>query len=155
MYDRARSSPRRTLGPAHVRGQGLVEFALIVPAFFLILGAIIQFGIWFWDQNTLNQLVRDAGRYAATVQDCSALVGGADITTRVNTLKSQTPFAGTYGTTTVTLPVPGGTGACPPASNADVQWVTIKLDANVPVFFPLLNGAISSTATYRMEPKPP
>jgi Flp pilus assembly protein TadG len=137
------------------RGQGLVEFALVVPAFFLILGAVIQFGIWFWDQNTLNQLVRDAGRYAATVQDCTALVGGADITTHVNTLKSQTPFAGTYGTTTVTLPVSGGTGTCPPASNADVQWVQIKLDANVPVFFPLLNGAISSTATYRMEPKAP
>jgi Flp pilus assembly protein TadG len=146
---------RPTGGPASPHGQGLVEFALVVPAFFLILGAVIQFGIWFWDQNTLNQLVRDAGRYAATVQDCTAGVGGADITTHINTLKSQTPFAGTYGTTTVTLPVSGGTGTCPPGSNVDVQWVQIKQDATVPVFFPLLNGAISSTATYRMEPKAP
>jgi Flp pilus assembly protein TadG len=143
---------RPTEGPTRPRGQGLVEFALIVPALFLILGAIIQFGIWFWDQNTLNQLVRDAGRYAATVQDCSSTT---DIQNHVDTLKTQTPFAGTYGTTTIQLPVPGGTGTCPPASNAEVQWVSIKQDASVPIFFPLLNGAISSTATYRMEPKAP
>jgi len=143
---------RPTGGPAYKRGQGLVEFALIVPALFLILGAIIQFGIWFWDQNTLNQLVRDAGRYAATVQDCTSTTA---IDTAITNLKASTPFAGTYGATTVTLPVPGGTGACPPASNTDVQWVSIKVDANVPIFFPLLNGAISSTATYRLEPKAP
>ena len=143
-------------GPARSRGQGLVEFALIIPALFLILGAIIQFGIWFWDQNTLNQLVRDAGRYAATVQDCTPGVGDTDIQNHITTLKSQTPFAGTYTTAaTIQLPVPGGTGSCPPASNADVQWVSIKQDAQVPVFFPLLNGAISSTATYRLEPKAP
>ena len=144
---------RPTGGPASPQGQGLVEFALIIPALFLILGAIIQFGIWFWDQNTLNQLVRDAGRYAATVQDCSSTT---DIQNHINTLKSQTPFAGTYtAAATIQLPVAGGTGTCPPASNADVQWVSIKQDAQVPVFFPLLNGAISSTATYRLEPKAP
>src|SRR4029078_12363616 len=65
---------RPTGGPAYQRGQGLVEFALIVPALFLILGAIIQFGIWFWDQNTLNQLVRDARRSAAPATNCTAAV---------------------------------------------------------------------------------
>ena len=100
---------RPTGGPAYQRGQGLVEFALIVPALFLILGAIIQFGIWFWDQNTLNQLVRDAGRYAATVQNCTAGVGDTDIQNHIDTLKSQTPFAGTYtAAATIQLPVPAG-----------------------------------------------
>jgi hypothetical protein len=55
----------------------------------------------------------------------------------------------------VTLPAPGSSATCPPVSNADVVWVSIKADARVPVFFPLVNGAISSTVTYRMEPKVP
>ena len=134
------------------RGQALVEFALVIPAFMLILGGVIQFGILFWDQNTLNQIVRDAGRYAATVTNCTT--GPADIVTRTQQLEAQTPFAGTYGTVTVVLPGAGSTpvGVCPPATNADVVWVTITAEATVPIFFPLVNGAISSTATYRMEP---
>ena len=121
----------------------------------LILGGVIQFGIFFWDQNTLNQIVRDAGRYAATVQDCSLAIGNADIVAKTQALETQTPFAGTYGTVTVTLPAAGSSATCPPVSNADVVWVSIKADARVPVFFPLVNGAISSTVTYRMEPKVP
>jgi Flp pilus assembly protein TadG len=137
-----------------LRGQALVEFALVVPVFMLILGGVIQFGIWFWDQNTLNQIVRDAGRYAATVMDCSS-TSNAAIVTKTQELQAQTPFAGTFGTVTVTLPAAGSSPTCPPTTNADVVWVTIKADATVPVFFPLLNGAISSTATYRMEPRVP
>lgn len=147
MIDRSKRRDR-------LRGQALVEFALIVPAFMLILGAVIQFGIWFWDQNTLNQIVRDAGRYAATVMDCSS-ASNAAIVTKTQQLEAQTPFAGTFGAVTVTLPAAGSVGPCPPATNIDVVWVTIKADATVPVFFPLLNGAISSAATYRMEPRVP
>ena len=53
------------------RGQSLVEFALVFPIFMLILGGVIQFAVILWGQNTLNQVVRDAGRYVATVPDCS------------------------------------------------------------------------------------
>ena len=135
-------------------GQALVEFALVIPVFMLILGGVIQFGIYFWDQNTLNQIVRDAGRYAATAPDCSG-TSITDIHDKTVLLEGQTPFAGTYGTVTVTLPAAGSGPTCPPASNADVVWVSIKADATVPVFFPLVNGAISSTANYRMEPRLP
>lgn len=134
------------------RGQGLVEFALILPVFMLILGGVIQFGITFWGQNTLNQIVRDAGRYAATVKDCDAATID-DIRTKTQALEAQTPFAGTYGAVTVTLPAAGSSVQCPPLSNADVVWVSIRADATVPVFFPLVSGAISTTATYRMEPQ--
>ena len=78
------------------RGQALVEFALVIPAFMLILGGVIQFGILFWDQNTLNQIVRDAGRYAATTTDCSP-TGNAAIVTKTQQLEAQTPFAGRTG----------------------------------------------------------
>ena len=136
------------------RGQALVEFALVIPVFMLILGGVIQFGIYFWDQNTLNQIVRDAGRYAATAPDCLP-ASITDIHDKTVVLEGQTPFAGAYGPVTVTLPAAGSGPNCPPTSNADVTWVSIKADATVPVFFPLVNGAISSTASYRMEPRLP
>jgi TadE-like protein len=66
------------------RGQSLVEFAIVAPIVIAIIGAIVQFGIVFWAQNTLTQVVRDTGRWEATQQatpclsGASALVGQAD-----------------------------------------------------------------------------
>jgi Flp pilus assembly protein TadG len=49
-------------------GQSLVEFAIVAPVALAIIGAIVQFGIIFWAQNTLTQVVRDTGRWEATQQ---------------------------------------------------------------------------------------
>jgi Flp pilus assembly protein TadG len=144
------------------RGQGLVEFAVVFPVFMLMLGGAIQFGIIFWGQNTLNQIVRDAGRYAVTMSDCSAgpgLVSDA-ITNSANGFAKS--FAGTLGTVSVVMPTvnppttPSG-APCPPTSNQQQVWVHIRVDGTVPIFFPLVpgNGAISSEATFRMEPVNP
>ena len=54
------------------RGQALVEFAIVIPVFMLILAGMIQFGIILWGQNTLNQVVRDTGRWAATQTACDS-----------------------------------------------------------------------------------
>jgi hypothetical protein len=134
------------------RGQALAEFALVIPVFMLVLGGVIQFGIWFWDQNTLNQIARDAGRYAATVK-CTGSSQG-DIVSKTQALEASTPFAGTFGAVIVVIPTPDSTVGCPPGptTNADVVWVSVKVEATVPTFFPFVNGNISSSAKYRMEP---
>jgi Flp pilus assembly protein TadG len=132
----------------------LAEFAIVFPVFMLILGAVIQFGIAFWDQNTLNQVVRDAGRYAATVQTCGT-AGTDDIRAKTAAIEAATPFAGSYGTITVTLPAPGSDPVCPPTDNSEVVWVLIKAEATVPAFFPFFSGHIESQATFRMEPRAP
>jgi Flp pilus assembly protein TadG len=49
------------------RGQALVEFALVVPVFFLIVFAVIQFGMIMGAQDGLDNAVREATRYASTV----------------------------------------------------------------------------------------
>ncbi len=49
------------------RGQSLVEFALVVPIFLLIVFAIIQFGMIMGAQDGLSNAVREATRYASTV----------------------------------------------------------------------------------------
>ena len=138
------------------RGQGLVEFAIVFPVFMFMLGGAIQFGVLFWGQNTLNQIVRDAGRYAVTMPDCSTasknLVSGA--ITDANNGFART-FAGTLGAVTVTMPTTNPVSdACPATTNAQHVWVHIKVAGTVPIFFPFVpgNGAITSEATFRMEP---
>ena len=44
------------------RGQALVEFALIVPVFALILFALLDFGRVIYTQNTVEQAAREASR---------------------------------------------------------------------------------------------
>jgi hypothetical protein len=143
------------------RGQSLVEFALVFPVLMLIVAAIIQFGIIFCGQNTLTQVARDTGRWAASQVGCD--------TTSVNVLNTAKSIASssslignssgwTYGSgnnvfaewATVT-----GTD-CPPKDNQDVDYVTITLRHQVPVFFPWLpgNGNLTTSAQFRMEPKP-
>ena len=120
------------------RGQALVEFALVIPVFMLILGGVIQFGIYFWDQNTLNQIVRDAGgtprrrRIAPPRRSRTS-------TTRPSCSKVR-PRSPERTTVTVTLPAARSGPNCPPLSNADVAWVSIKADATVPVHDRLCPG---------------
>ena len=54
---------KKALVPAP--GQALVEFALVIPIFLLLLFAIIQFGLLFGGQNSLTSAVRETARYAA------------------------------------------------------------------------------------------
>lgn len=51
------------------RGQGLAEFALVLPVFILLLFALIDLGRWYWVRETLENAVRQAGRYAVTGQN--------------------------------------------------------------------------------------
>ena len=44
------------------RGQGMVEFALILPVLLLILVGIIEFGLIFYNVSSVRQGVREAGR---------------------------------------------------------------------------------------------
>lgn len=142
------------------RGQSLVEFALVVPIFLLILGGVVQFGIIFWGQNTLNQIVRDSGRYAVTEPDCSA-ASKTDIQNKVTSVASSASFAGTVGAITLVMPTTASTDPpsddCPATSNSQHVWLKITVQAQVPIFFPAVpgNGNISSTAVFRMEPKTP
>ena len=136
----------------------------------LIIGGTIQFGIIFWGQNTLNQVVRDAGRYAVTEIDCSG-ASKTDVTSKISALTSSMGVA-SLTSSLVTMPTNGeligGTNDpisstsisgvnCPAKSNADHVWLRIKADARVPIFFPFVpgNGNISSTALFRMEPVNP
>lgn len=58
------------LGRSRLSGQALVEFAIVLPVLIALLGGVIQFSLLFWAQNTLTQVVRNTGRWAATQEGC-------------------------------------------------------------------------------------
>lgn len=51
------------------RGQGLVEFALILPILLILILGIMQFGFIFNGQITLNSAARDGARLAVVNTD--------------------------------------------------------------------------------------
>ena len=148
--------------PGRPRGQSLAEFALVFPILMLIIGGIIQFGLIFWGQNTLTQVVRDTGRWAATQIDCVPATAVAPVIATANAIATQSSLIGYTpgefdgGNTTVTWrTVPLG-DPCPPVDNQDESWVRITITHAVPIFFPFVpgNGELASTTEFRMEPAP-
>jgi TadE-like protein len=162
---------RRSPDRQRSRGQSLVEFAIVFPVMMLILVGIIQFGLIFWAQNTLTQVVRDTGRWAATQQtQCDlggpALVTKADQIARVSSLLGYTaglwngapavfdvspaPREGIEASwpisTDPTVP-PGGVQYdtdCPPKTNQIAWFVNIRAHHEVPLFFPVIGQFIPS-----------
>lgn len=143
----------------HARGQALVEFAIVVPILMILIGGIIQFGIIFWAQNTLTQIARDTGRWAATQQACTGAEASL-ISTKAGQIAAQSSLIGyptgftaiaTWSDKDGNPPLPG---KCPPSDNTQVFWVNITVTATVPIFFPLVpgNGNLSTSTQFRMEP---
>jgi Flp pilus assembly protein TadG len=59
------------------RGQALVEFALIIPVFVLVLVGILDLGRGVYALNTVANAAREATRVAIVDQDCSVITAEA------------------------------------------------------------------------------
>ena len=157
----ARRRARHAPAVARSRGQSLVEFAIAFPALMLLVGAIVQFGIIFWGQNTLTQIARDTGRWVSTQNGCD--------TTSVNVLGTAKSIA---ASSSLIGPSSGWTSPanvvatwstpdspappCPPANNTQTWYVNITIHHQVPIFFPWIpgDGNLTTIAQFRMEPHP-
>ncbi len=174
------STQKRTRG----RGQALVETALVLPVLLLVIGGIVQVGILFWPQNTLTQVARDTGRWAATQQVSPCANGANAVVTQADLIARSSSLLG-YGANTwsgapaaypadprpnegveVAWSEPSGTltpDDCPPVDNSTPWFVTIRVNHTVDIFFPgmgfVCGGTadecyLSSTTQFRMEPAP-
>jgi hypothetical protein len=129
----------------------------------LLIGAIVQFGIIFWGQNTLTQVARDTGRWASTQNGCST--GTVNVLTTAKSIAASSSLIGTSSSWTSPANVDttwsGDAGApipspCPPSNNQVVAFVTITIHHRVPIFFPWIpgDGNLTTVAQFRMEPHP-
>jgi Flp pilus assembly protein TadG len=149
---------RRPPDRPRTRGQSLAEFAIVFPVLMLVLGGIIQFGIIFWAQNTLTQVVRDTGRWAASQQSCDPSTEPAVVISKANDIAFQSSLigytTGSWTSSNVSVTWQTTNGTCPPTSNQQVSFVTITVAHQVPIFFPFIpgSGALTSSTQFRMEP---
>ena len=123
----------------------------------LLLGAIVQFGVIFWGQNTLTQVARDTGRWASTQAGCDTT--SVNIVATANSIAATSSLVGYSSGTpwTSTNVTASWTGTpCPPANNTQVDYITITINHRVPIFFPWIpgNGNLTTIAQFRMEPRP-
>jgi hypothetical protein len=135
----------------------------------LIVGAIVQFGVIFWGQNTLTQIARDTGRWAATQNGCTTatvdVLGTAKAIAASSSLigpssgwTSPANVQATWSGNPVAPPSPPTPPPtpCPPVDNLQVAFVTITIHHQVPIFFPWIpgDGNLTTIAQFRMEPHP-
>lgn len=134
-------------------GQSLAEFAIVFPVLMIILGGIIQFGILFWGQNTLTQIARDTGRWAASQITCPT---DTTVAPTANAIAATSSLIGYQTAADLTVSVSMSGDPCPVTDNQHVAYVTITLTHTVPVFFPWIpgNGTLTTSAQFRMEPAP-
>ncbi|MGA3213983.1 MAG: TadE/TadG family type IV pilus assembly protein [Terriglobales bacterium] len=111
-----------------MRGQTVLEFALIAPLFFLLVCAVLDFGRLFYVQMTLQNAIRQAGRYASTGQHLAnaAAPGGYD--TRIQSItaiaQQQAPNLNVSGIT-ITSNL-GANNAGGPGGTVTIQLISTQ-----------------------------
>lgn len=136
LTDGGNVSTRRKVGGRRREGQSIVEFAIVLPIFMLILCAILDFGVVLYSQMTVINAAREGARAATLVANPSDI----EATARD---RAEAAAGGLDVNTTVTC------GACKPG---DPVIVTVRHDHHL--FFPLLFGnsiPISSTVQMVLE----
>src|SRR5260221_13442671 len=63
---RAVSLKVRGRGRPAMKGQAMIEFAIVAPIFFFLIFAAMDYSRMFFSQMTLQDAVQEAGRYAST-----------------------------------------------------------------------------------------
>lgn len=104
--------------PARERGQSMVEFALILPIFILMLVGIFDVGRAVYAYNTINNAAREAGRLAIvdqTVEDIQAEAAAQGVALGIDAADVDVDFYLTSG---------GPGTACPQLGNDNVVYCT-------------------------------
>ena len=150
-YERGLVSVRR----GGRRGNTLVEFALVVLLFFLLVFGLIDFGRLFFTELTLQHALRQAGRFAVTgnhLTDPNSNPPGQQLT-RVDSIISVARQAA------VGIPIPadniqvssqvGGAGSAGGPSDT----MTISLNYDLPLITPMIRAFFPPDGIYHFTVK--
>lgn len=126
-------------------GQAMVEFALVLPVFLLILCGIIDFGWLFYNQLSLNNACREGARYAVV-----NTAEGASTQAIENHIKNLTTSV--FANDGVDITIEYTSQGDPTAGD-----ITVSLEADISFFTPVLSTVlgrektITSTVTMKVE----
>ena len=131
------------------RGQALVEFAIILPVFFLVVAGMFDFGLGIYSDLTLVNAARegarlgviDPGNTSAIENRVREMAGNLDASKLNVTVACERPSGSSFTACTNPMWLPG-----------DATKVTV--DYKYSVFFPVLFGTeipLSSESKMRIE----
>jgi len=124
------------------KGASVVEFALILPLLLLLLMAIVELGVLFWVNMTMQHAVREGARYAITGRsDLDPNPDPEAVKLRPEAIleKIRLSSLGLYDSVViepVTITDPAGTELS--GFGAPGQIVVINLDCSWPLLTPLV-----------------
>jgi Flp pilus assembly protein TadG len=130
-------------------GQGLVEFALVLPVLILIFMGLFDVGRAVFAYNSLSNAAREGARVAIVNQ---SLIGGVDAgaVEAANQATGLGLDASDPSQVLVSyLPPPGGTGACPALGCIAEVTVHYEYTAITPIIGSII-GPIDLTASTQM-----
>ena len=142
------------------RGTTMVEFALVLPMFVLLLFAVADFARLFYVEMTLQNAVREAGRYAITGNHQPDPNHHGQNLSRVQSIRyvAQQDAMGLDVSNLQIVSAVGGKGS----AGGPGDTVTISLTTNLHLVTPVIaqfftNGVYTLTVSvaFRNEPFPP
>jgi Flp pilus assembly protein TadG len=151
---------------ARGRGQALVEFALVIPIFLLLVAGMIDFGLGLNASITVSNAAREGARLGVVTPltaSASDFIGPTGtIQTRVKSVLGTGLVSGATVTVTCERPAGSTPSTCmfqtPPTSPASAaasgDSVIVTVSYDYPMIWPLAFGTkigLSSTSKFRIE----
>jgi Flp pilus assembly protein TadG len=136
-----------------------VEFAIVLPIFFLLVFGILDFGRLFYVEMTLQNAVRQAGRFAATGNHTTS--NGNTLSRVASIVQVAQDAAPTLNLSAANIQISslsGGTGNAGGPDDTVTISISEKLQLMTPLIARFFPGGIYSftvSSTFRNEPFPP
>ena len=138
----------------------MLEFALVAPMFFLLFFAVFDFSRLFYVEMTLQNAVREAGRYAITGNHLPDPKHSGQNLSRVNSI-IQVAQQAAIGLSVAGIQISSAGGGSGSAGGPG-DTVTISLTTNLQLMTPIVaqffkNGTFTFTVSvsFKNEPFPP
>ena len=153
------SGVRRRRGTS-TAGNSAIEFALVVPAFLLLFFAVFDFARLFYAEMTLQNAVREAGRYAVTGNHLPDPQHSGRNLSRVNSIV-QVAQQAALGLSVSGIQISsagGGSGSAGGPGDTVTISLTTTLQLMTPIvaqFFPHGTYTFTVSVSFKNEPFPP
>lgn len=138
------------------RGQGLVEFALVVPLFLLIVFSMLDMGRAIWANDAVDNAAREGARFASVTGGVDYGGTGSLVTASTKTdIVNRTLAYNFGGMTNVSVTVCYSTISTPCSGNTDAtgaiavrgNFVTVAISGTVPI----LTGSLIGRGDYTVS----
>jgi Flp pilus assembly protein TadG len=151
------------MAKANDSGQTLVEFAISLSIFLLLLLGVLDFGYLYSTKVTLQNAVRQGGRYAIT-GGCITGSDGSCSQTRYNSIQQTVENAslGLLNISQISITCTDEGGGCPNGAGGPGDIVTITvtypyhfMTGPIGKFFPSKSYTLNVSSTFTNEIFPP